>query len=413
MPSRRAVLAAGAAGLTVGLAGCNGSRPPPESTFDEPTTRWPNAGYDPAGTGHAPAGPEDASREWQTAPGATDPPLYGAASAPAVAGDTVFVAGLATWRFDEEDESALVAFDAATGEAGWSETFPDGVSGAPIAIDNVVILGGRDGALHALADGIYVWSIDLGGQVGTPTAYGKRFYVADSRGNVHAANRDGEKLWTADRDGVLPDVLGEPRPLDVRPPAVDDEGVYVLVESRGEADATLLAYDHSGSKRWRSDLSGRYGSDPRGPAVADGRVYATVGGTVHARAAATGEREWRFATGAGSAGPPSTDGERLYVAAGNLHALDPADGTERWRLVNESLGAEHGQPYLARPAVADGRVYLRAGAVDAADGTWLWRDDAIEGDDAILVDEVPLAQPVVTGDAVYYRHVRNGLVKLS
>ncbi|QLG28064.1 PQQ-like beta-propeller repeat protein [Halorarum halophilum] len=420
MPSRRAVLAAGAVALSTGLAGCN-EAPPPESTFDASPTHWPTAGYDPAATGHAPAGPESPSVEWTVSRQSTDPPLYGYLSTPVVADGSVYVACLATRFFDpEEDSGQVVAIDAASGTVAWQYVIPNGLTGGPAIAGDVVVVGGRDGALYAVADGDRTWTVALGGQVGTPTVYGNRIYVADSRGNLHAVATDGTKHWTVDRTGLVPPLFDDPDPLAIGTPAADESGVYVAVETN-DGGALLLAYDHGGSRRWRYELDGPYGSRPHGPAVGDDTVYATVGGTVHAVDAASGDRRWRFVTGAETAGPPTTDGDRVYVAAKNLYALDAADGTERWRVVNEAPIRDRDAqklPYLARPPVADGRVYLRTGAFDATDGTRRWGDDAddwnVDGNYfPDLYGPRPIAQPVVTGDAVFLSHTHHGVRKLA
>ena len=420
MPSRRAVLTAGAVALSTGLAGCNDT-PPPRSSFDTPATRWPTVGYDPAGTGHAPAGPDEPSPEWTVSRQATNPPLYGALSTPVVSDSTVYVAGLATWSFSpESDYGWVIAIDAETGTVEWHREFVDGLTGELAIGGELVVAGGRDGTLYALGDGDRVWSVTLGGQVGTPTIYGDRIYVADSRGNVHAVAIDGTKRWTVDRTDLLPLPFDDPEPVALGTPAVDESGVYVTVEATQDY-ALLLAYDHAGSRRWRYELDGQYGYRPHGPAVTSDTVYATVGGTVHAVDAESGERRWRFVTGSEAAGPPSTDGERVYVGAKNLYAIDVAKGTEQWRVVNEAPLLDRDArtlPYLARPPVADDRVYLRAGAFDATDGTRLWGNDADEwlADGNYYIDAYrsrAMAQPVVTEDSVFLSHAHHGVQRLA
>lgn len=426
MPSRRTFLAASAAALAAGVAGCGETPPPPADEFDRPDDRWPTAGYDPAGTSHPPAGPDGATEQWTTAREQSSPPLYGELSTPIVGEEAVYVATLADWLFRPDDhENVLAALDAESGEVAWTVGFPQGLTGGPALVGDVVVVGGRDGAVHAVRDGSVVWRTELGARVGTPTVYGDRVYVPDRRGNLHALGRDGGKLWTVDRVGTLEALFGDDEPLEVGVPAADGAGVVATFQDPDGASriAHLIAYDHAGEERWHYEMHGRDGGiEPRGPAIADGAVYATAGGDVHAVDAETGDRRWRFVTGYRTAGPPATDGERVFVAAKNLYALDAVDGTERWRVVDESLPERHdlkrGVPYLGRPAVADGAVYVRAGAVDAATGGRLWGDEAdewlAEGDyaDDVYTDQ-PLAKLAATAESLYLSHGVRGVKKYA
>ena len=252
MPSRRSVLAASATALSVGVAGCSDASDPPESAFDATTTRWPTAGYDPAATGHAPAGPDRPSVDWTLDRRAVDPPLYGDLSSPAVGDDTVYVAALASDSFpSDEDGSWLVALDRASGSVRWKREFPAGLTGAPALADGSVLVGGHDGSLHAVDEGEEAWAASLGGRVGTPTTFGDRVYVGTSRGALHALTLDGETHWTADRTGFLSSLFGNARDVAVGLPAATTRGVYVTVGTGGDDPPLLLAYGHGGSERWR------------------------------------------------------------------------------------------------------------------------------------------------------------------
>lgn len=427
MPSRRAVLAAGGLAFATGLAGCNTAAPPPDAPFDAPTTAWPTAGYDPAGTGNPPAGPATATVAWRRGRTSIDPPLYGVLSTPVVADGTVYIAGLATRAFEpDEDVSVLAAFDAATGDLQWNQAVQAGLTGGPALVGDppTVVVGGRDGDLYAFAaDGTQRWTKSLRGRLGTPTAYGTRVYVATGRGRLHAVATDGSRMWTADRPGPLEVLFGRDRPITAALPVADGRGVYAAFTpfDRERDETVLVAYTHDGSRRWRTTLPVQYGRRPGGLAVTADALYVTVGGTVHAVAPERGAQRWQFVTGADVAGPPTTDGARVYVGAKNLYALRAADGTERWRVVNEAGAAPTDEttaiPYLARPPVADGRVYVRAGSVDAADGSRVWGDAA----EAWLQDrdyytdpfyERPMARPVITETAVYLTHPHHGVVAL-
>jgi outer membrane protein assembly factor BamB len=427
MPSRRAVLAAGGLALAGGLAGCNTASAPPDSTFDAPTTAWPTAGYDPGGTGNPPAAPADPTVAWRRSRESVDPNLYGRLSTPVVAADTVYAAGLTTRFFDPEDmTSVLAAFDTATGDLRWQQDVSAGLTGGPALVGDpaTVVVGGHDGTLHAFADdGTEAWTVDVRGRLGTPTAYGDRVYVASDTGRLYAVDADGTRAWTADRPGLLEELFGADEPVETALPVADDRGVYAAFTpfDREREETVLLAYGHDGSRRWRTTLPGRYGRAPGGMALTADALYVTVGGTVYAVAPEDGTQRWQFTTGAETAGPPTTDGESVYVGAKNLYALAAADGTERWRVVNEADAAPANGvaavPYLARPPVTDGQVYIRAGAVATADGSRRWGDDA----DAWLEDgnyftelfyRQPMIRPAVTEAAVFLTHAHHGVVAL-
>lgn len=422
---RREVLATGAFALAAGVAGCTSTPPPPDEPFERLATSWPSVGYDPASTGNPPTGPGDGSRRWTRSRGATSELQYGILGTPLVAGERVYVATLADTRFDHSEYSNyLVALDASSGRQLWAVEFPRGLTGSPAVLGSTVVVGGRDRQLYGLRDGDVVWSVPRPGHVWTPTPYGDRVYVLDGTTTLAAVGRTGDTLWSTGLPERYGGLVGTDEQVPGGGPAADSRGVYTAVGTRDERDesARLRAHSHDGSLRWECELAGLEGGPPRGPAVGDGAVYATIGGTVHAVDASTGERQFEFATGYGTTGPPSTDGTHVYVAAKNLYALDPADGTERWRVVNESYRRAHdavnGLPYLARPPVADGAVYLRTGAFDAGDGTRLWGDDAdawLENRD--YYDDPyqyrPVAKPVVTSDALYASHTHHGVVKYA
>jgi outer membrane protein assembly factor BamB len=426
---RRQVLAAGALALSVGVAGCNERTPPPDESFDHPDDRWLSPGYDPGNTGHAPVAPEPAEERWRTDRRATDPPLFGTLSTPVV-GEHVYVAGLADRFFRPEDDSlALVALDRASGDPVWTLGFDGGLSGEPALVDSRLVVGGYDSRLHGVStDGERRWSLSLDSQSGTPTPYGDRVYVADGDGSLHAVTADGERIWRVRREFLLErlaePLLGDDDPIAVGAPAVDERGVYLTVASFDEdrEAVVLLAYDHRGNRRWRRVFERAAAHHVRGPTVADGTVYAVVGKTVVALEADDGSEQWRFVTGYSNPGPAAIDGERCYVGAKNLYALDAATGTERWRVVNEAVQTgmdwTRGVPYVARPAVADGAVHLRAGAFDASTGERRWGDDA----DAWVTETDyfdedfryrPSVRPAVTSEALYLTHAIDGVVRLG
>lgn len=422
---RRQVLTAGAFALAASAAGCTNSPSPPDEPFDRSDDSWPSAGYDPAGTGHPPAGPDESSREWLWPRGSPQELQYGILSTPIVANGRVYVVTLSDRRFDRSEYSNyLVALDSNSGKQVWAVEFAAGLTGVPAVVGSTVIVGGRDERLYGVVEGEIVWSVTLPGRVNTPIAYGDRVYVLDGTATLAAVSKDGNQLWTTAPSDFVSTVFGRDTQIATGVPAADSGGVYATVASPDERghSATLRAYTHDGSLRWQYGLTDIEGDQPHGPVVTDDTIYATVGGTVHAVDATTGNRQFRFVTGFETTGPPTTDGVRVYVAAKNLYALDATDGTERWRVVNESYREQHdtfdGVPYLARPPVADGTVYLRTGAFDVTDGHRVWGTDAdgwLQGRDYYLepFQRRPMAKPVVTADALYVSHTHHGVVKFA
>lgn len=112
----------------------------------------------------------------------------------------------------------------------------------------------------------------------------------------------------------------------------------------------------------------------------------------------------------------------MCVGAKNLYALDIGDGSGQWRIVNRGVSdsAQWTQsiPFVARPAVTDDAVYLRAGAFDPRDGSLLWGDLAEE---AVLGSAHAaesfgwrsIAPLSVTADALYLSHQVEGVTKIA
>ncbi|WP_324758296.1 PQQ-binding-like beta-propeller repeat protein [Haloarcula montana] len=419
---RRDLLAAGATALSTAVAGCS-SDTTYTGSFEQPTDRWPAAGYGPAGTSHAPAGPDAPTEQWTLDREAMDPPLYGYLGEPAV-GDAVYVAGMARGYFDADRlDSVLAALSPETGDPLWTHTVTEGITGAPAIVGSTVVVGTSDGRLLAVEDGEVAWTAQLDGAGLTPAVFGDRFYVPDGSGALHCIDRSGSARWTASRRNPLDGLLGDDDPIRGAVPAVDSERIYTAFSTGDRDTSVVAAFDHSGLREWRLELQSErgYGVGPRGLALADGTLYLSHGGTVTAVDAA-GELDWEFVTGYDSAGPPATDGDRVYVAAKNLYALDTADGTERWRVVNESVPQRttdiNGVPFLARPAIADGTVYFRAAGFDPEDGSRRWGSDADSWADSgeyftDPYDRVPMANLAVTADGLYLTHAVRGVQKFA
>jgi outer membrane protein assembly factor BamB len=420
---RREFLAAGATALSTAVAGCS-SDPGYGGSFERPTDRWPAAGYDPAGTSHAPAGPDAPTEQWTLDRESVEPSMYGYLGPPAV-GDAVYVAGMARGYYDSEQlDSVLAAVDPDAGTTLWTHTVEERIVGAPAVLGSTVVVGTADGRVLAVEEGEPAWETNLDGAGLTPAVFGDRLYVPDDSGALHCLDRSGSTRWTASRSGLLDELLGGGDPIRAAVPAVDSDRVYAAFSSGDDGRSVVVAYDHSGLRKWRLELQSGTGYDvgPRGVALAEGTLYLSHGGTVAAVDTEAGELDWEFVTGYYSAGPPATDGQRVYVAAKNLYALDPGDGTELWRVVNESRPRNdtdiNGVPFLARPVVADGTVYLRAAGFDPETGTRRWGSDVDSWADSgkfftDQYDRVPMANLAVTADGLYLTHSVRGVQKFA
>ncbi|MCT9097039.1 PQQ-binding-like beta-propeller repeat protein [Haloarchaeobius sp. HME9146] len=430
---RRALLTALATGGTTAIAGCSsggGSCELPPSTVDRPRDRWPTAGYVPTNTAYAPAGPAESTVQWLTGRDEGDGEyLIGYFSTPLVGDGQVYTAMLDYDLFDADtrhDESGfVVAFDDETGTEAWRLELPRLAGGSPSLAGDRLFVGDSGGGLHAIStDGEFIWTKNLGAPARGCTVAGSTLYVIDNSGAVHGFTLDGDRCWQHDPSSVLDGILGGESYAVNSAPAVDASGVYATVHvnpnSRDDRTARVLAFDHGGSQRWHYDFPASY-QPPNTPTVVDGTVVATAGNQIHAIDAESGDRQWRFVTGHDHTGAPATDGDRVYVGAKNLYALSLSDGTEQWRVVNEategSVGYENGAPFMARPAVTDDAVYLRAGAFDPEDGSRLWGDFANEHavEDGVQRDYGwrPMVSPSVTADALYLAHQTEGVLKLA
>jgi len=153
------------------------------------------------------------------------------------------------------------------------------------------------------------------------------------------------------------------------PPVADTTSIYTL-----DAAQTVRASDiSSGSERWSKKLKG-----------ISKRDKAAIGGGL------------------------AVAGDTLIVASGYGYvvALDAASGTEKWR-------RELGAPMTGAPTIDDGRIFVSSNnneifALNVADGTTLWSDQAISESARVLgsssaasVEEFVIA-PFSSGEVIAY-----------
>lgn len=425
---RRALLSAVATSASVAVAGCSmtgRSCGPPTDAFDRPRDRWPTAGYGPTNTAHASAGPSNGELQWQTDREAGEGPrLNGVFSAPIIDDGAVYVALRQDDVYEWDYPGYLVALDDETGELQWRVELPSLAGGDPALAGDTILIGDEGGGIHAISTaGEQRWTQDLGAAVRTPTVIDGQIYVLDASATVHGLTLDGERCWEDGQSDLLGGLLESGSFAVDSAPAIDDARVYVTIQENPgrERIGHVLAFDHDGNEEWRYSFPTGY-EPPTTPAVVDETVLVTGGDQILALDATTGEQRWRFVVGHDHTGPPATDGERVYVGAKNLYALDMRDGSEQWRVVNhgvrEPIRWAKSIPFMARPAVTDDAVYLRAGAFDPRDGSRLWGDLA---DEAVIgsnyatrsYGQRSLAPLSVTADALYLSHQIQGVTKVA
>lgn len=136
------------------------------------------------------------------------------------------------------------------------------------------------------------------------------------------------------------------------------------------SDGVLYALDAAtGQERWR------YDGTELGELSASGTlVYVKDADVLHALDATTGQERWQAEVPGGTSAVVDDGLLVIGTSDGYLLGLDAATGSERWRFQVATRGAAH------NPALADGIAYAGGDepgffAVDADDGTLLWRGD--------------------------------------
>lgn len=210
----------------------------------------------------------------------------------------------------------VVALDAATGTEIWRVAAPGGAEASILAATSagVIVQGGAQVALLAVADGTASWTVDTGatGPVGVATAAVliKDALITITGGGgtarvVAVALADGATRWTADVPGG---VAGR------NPPVVAGNRLIVGTSSgaTGGTLTGLVALDLAdGRQAWTAAVPGLVnilsGTDA---------IYLTDGAQVRALAAATGDERWHLdLSGLGSLRLLTLAGGTLFVNA--------------------------------------------------------------------------------------------------
>lgn len=422
---RRKVLAA-VGGTGVGtLAGCLAGRfedeCPPRSDAETPPDGWPMPGGDPGNTAVSTDGGPRTARNGETsletsaieqwrvsAWDAADDDVSGAASAPVVDGERVYLAyGLPRNWTRSVDVGTLLALEEATGTVDWQYTLSGGASGAPVLLGESVLVGNADGTLARLdASGDREWEVDLGAAVRTPAVANGWCYVQCDDGRVHAIDAaSGERCWDA-RPGGFRERLGFGEEYETRGrPAVTDGTVVVTTGIADRSSGVVRALERTtGAQRWSFELEATY-RPPRSPVVSDGIVYAAAAGRLHAVTLADGEREWTFGTGVDETSAPAVGENTVYCSANNVYAIDRETGAERWRHVTlapdtSSIGGPEWVPLTGTPSVTDDLVAVGFGALDRETGEPLWGEVGNEAESEYFHRGFPRPRGTMAGQAI-------------
>jgi len=211
----------------------------------------------------------------------------------------------------------------------WSRNFPANAYSisSPAAADGIVVVGGHDGLIHAVAasDGRNLWSYATGGSVeSSPAIQNGRVFVPSLDGKLYALHlADGQLAWQYELGG-----LEESSPLVVHDRLGD--GVVIV---HGFPGRTLLRLDAvSGEVVWETtpDILAQFSNSS---AVSDG-VHLVVGaneGHYYGFDLATGTRLWTVETDGivNLSAPVITQGRAFLLPGGEsskVHAVDVSTG---------------------------------------------------------------------------------------
>ena len=345
--TRRELLAT-TAGLTA-LSGCQGLLPnssgatDSEPTFGDTESVWPMLGHDQRNTGSVdisfPTGSFTTRRVFNAAnEDRTAAPIY--------ASDTVFVS-----RSDEGDKPAgAYGLTPQTGEERWRAPDAFGYTTPSVFGQTIIYSGDGQTAAVNVDTGEIHWQQPDGasGYYITHIKYDDTLIIRSGKKIIGLDAYTGEQQWASPEIGVIYGF------------SADDTRIYVARNTDKKSGIVALDLE-SGDIQWTAN--GMWG---RGrPAVSDGLVFHTDGGTGTLRAvhAADGSDAWQFMSGTETEpetaeAPPaiSPDGTRVYftyVDEGHqthLVALNTADGEKQW-----SVG---GVGISKQPVVTRNRIFL-------------------------------------------------------
>ena len=288
----------------------------------------------------------------------------GVHSSPALAGGLVVAATLGGRIFAVDQAAGRVRWSMQTGDSLPRNVAPAGgwdlLVSSPVVVNDVVVIGGRDGVVYALdlATGRVRWRARTNGKVRATPAVSEGMVVVGSwDGRVYALDlATGKERWVNRTVGDTLDSkqFGFDRRAVQGSAAIAGGQVFV-----GSRDGGFYGIDFkTGERQWRATHRGSWvvGS----PTAEPGRV--TVGSSdghfIHAVDPATGKDIWRLETGMNVLASPLRVGALTVIglyhtdgSSGGVWALDAATGAVRWKL---NLDAS----VMSSPVAADGELYV-------------------------------------------------------
>ncbi len=220
----------------------------------------------------------------------------------------------------------------------------------------------------------------------------------------------GERLWERELPGQFPATLTAENGVVVASSLDSTRTTLALLAFRTEDGEPIWESDETIAERGTPFPGGAVSYAPTGPSIGAGVVVygrsepsaAEIRQEVVALDAETGEPRWTARTEAYFYDPPTIAGDTVYVQGGNgVRAFNAGTGEERWQFINANDLA------ITQPVtVADGVVYAggpsdQLYAIEAVDGTLLWRVLTAEGVAApVAVSGGVVLVPVGTGRLV-------------
>jgi outer membrane protein assembly factor BamB len=220
---------------------------------------------------------------------------------------------------------AVFALDAKTGDDRWVSSPPvetNRLTAPAVAGDTVYVVGqhpSQSPTVWALAtlDGSVRWHEGLSGETtGPPVVTDGRLYCVTTNDGFYAV--DTAKEGVAWQQSLTP---------SVGPPAVTADGVFV-----GTRDS-VVCYNSDGSMRWRAPETAALDRPHDGPVLDETRLYTagSEGDSIVALDAATGEEQWRTSLSGELRSPvPATDSVYVQDSTGEVRALARTDGSVGW-----------------------------------------------------------------------------------
>jgi outer membrane protein assembly factor BamB len=270
------------------------------------------------------------------------------ASAPAVAGKTVFATVLD--RGSGGEGGRVFALNYATGATRWSRDLPSASESSPLVDHGRIFFGSQNGTVYALnaSNGNVIWTYHAGGAVkASPTLSGGMLYFGDYSGHVQAVSeRSGRRIWMSGSGGAL---LGSGTFYST---AAAFYGRIFL----GNTDGRVYAYDaSSGNLDWAVQTGAYVYASPavtNAPGLGPTIYLGSYDGTFYALNARSGRIAWKFDARGKISGSATIVGHTVYFAALGTHTtygLGISTGRPTFRLATGSFD----------PVISDGRkIYL-------------------------------------------------------